>query len=500
MDGNAAPPAPVVPAAAPAPAAAPLAFSTEVNLAQPLSWFGSGSNSEYSPQQFIHEIDQRRIRCGWTDAQTLSFVGVCLKGAALNWFRSTPRLAESAQDRDAFAGRGPDAWVNFQALFLRSQLAGGKTHRIDQRRTFLQEQNEPVVGFRSRGLEAYSTFRDEQFANLAKATTINVNLDQFLETSIISARLAREHFGHAAPAGDIDECADAEQDIVTRIIIATEIRDNIRPRLVDMLQHVATEMTRAVNAYLIREFSKYLLVDGLYHNDTRKYAMDLIQKGQDDIVLFWDYVHKYNESHHSTNHNHKNSKAPSKDGGYCPSAGAANGLTGSGSADSLQKGSLPHTPGAVCDFCGKKNHTAQQCQKRKNQEKNKGNAPGKRRRQKGKAAGLSTDEEEQQQQQQQQQIPQMQQQPPLQYYPVPPPPHAQHAAALHHPVHPVLHPPPHQQMHVPAPPHGGQHPLPAPQGHPGLGQGQAGSIAYHNVAPPPSDADLHANLNGNAWC
>ena len=68
----------VVPGAAPA--AAPLAFSTEVNLAQPLSWFGSGSGSEYTSQQFIHEIDQRRIRCGWTDAQTLSFVGVCLKG------------------------------------------------------------------------------------------------------------------------------------------------------------------------------------------------------------------------------------------------------------------------------------------------------------------------------------------------------------------------------------------------------------------------------------
>ena len=493
MDGIAAPPAPVaVPGAAPA--AAPLAFSTEVNLAQPLSWFGSGSGSEYTPKQFIHEIDQRRIRCGWTDAQTLSFVGVCLKGAALNWFRSTPRLAESAADRDAFAGRGPDAWVNFQALFLRSHLAGGKTHRIDQRRTFLQEQNEPVVGFRSRGLEAYSTFRDEQFVNLAKATTINVNLDHFLENAIVSARLDREHFGHAAPEGDIDECDDAPQDVVTRTVIAGEIRQNLRPRIVELLRHVATEMTREVNAYLIREFSKYLLVDGLYHNDTRKYAMDLIQKGQDDIVLFWDFVHKYNESHHSTNHAHKNNKPQSKDGGYCPSAGAANGLTEAGNADGLQKGSLPHTPGAVCDFCGKKNHTAQQCMKKKNQEKNKGPAPAKRRRQKGKAAGLSTDEEDQQQQQQQQQVPQVPQQPPLQYYPVPPPPHAQHAAALHHPV---LQPPP---MHVQAQPHGVQHPHPPAQGHPGLGQGQAGSIAYHNVAPPPTDADLPATLNGNAWC
>ena len=225
--------------------------------------------------------------------------------------------------------------------------------------------------------------------------------------------------------------------------------------------------------------------------------MDLIQKGQDDIVLFWDFVHKFNETHHNTNHNHKNNKPPSKDGGFCPSAGAANGLTGTGSANGLQKGSLPHTPGAVCDFCGKKNHTAQQCQKRKNQEKNKGGqAPAKRRRQKGKVAGLSAEEEEQQQQQQQH-LSQMQQHQPLQYYPVPPPPHAQHAAALHHPA---LHPPPQQPVHVPAPQHGVQHPHQAPQGHPGLGQGQAGSIAFHNAPPPPSDADLHATLNGNAWC
>ena len=43
------------------PAAAQLAFSTEVNLAQPFSWFGSGSSSEYTPKQFLHEVDQCRI-------------------------------------------------------------------------------------------------------------------------------------------------------------------------------------------------------------------------------------------------------------------------------------------------------------------------------------------------------------------------------------------------------------------------------------------------------
>ena len=482
--------APVVAPGA-APAAAPLAFSTEVNLAQPLSWFGTGPGSAYTPQQFIHEIDQRRIRCGWTDAQTLSFVGVCLKGAALDWFRSTPRLAESATDRDAFAGKGLNAWANFQALFLRSHLAGGKTHRIDQRRTFLQEQNEPVVGFRSRGLEAYSTFRDEQFVNLAKATTININLDQFLEDAIVSDRLNREHFGHAPPGGEIDECADPDQDIVTRIIISNEIKQNLRPHIVELLKTAANDMARATNDYLIREFSKYLLVDGLYHNDTRKYAMDLIQKGQDDIVLFWDYVHKFNESHHSTNHSQKTNKPPSKDGGYCPGPGVANGLDGNANADGLQKGSLPHTPGAVCGFCGKKNHTEQQCQKKKNQNKNKDSQQTKRRRQKGKAAGVSAEESEQQPQQQQQQPPQMQQQPAIQYYPVPPPQHAQHAAALHHPV---LHPPPHAQGPPPAPQ------FAAAQGHPGLGQGQAGSIAYHSAAPPPPDADVHAALNANAWC
>ena len=82
--------------------------------------------------------------------------------------------------------------------------------------------------------------------------------------------------------------------------------------------------------------------------------MDLIQKGQDDIVLFsfWDFVHKFNESHHQTNHTQNNRKPASKDGGYCPSAGAAHGLDGN--ADGLLKGSLLHTPGAVCGFCNKK--------------------------------------------------------------------------------------------------------------------------------------------------
>ena len=39
--------------AAPIAMAAPLAFSTEVNLTQPLSWLGVGSSEERTPQQFL---------------------------------------------------------------------------------------------------------------------------------------------------------------------------------------------------------------------------------------------------------------------------------------------------------------------------------------------------------------------------------------------------------------------------------------------------------------
>ena len=111
-------------------------------------------------------------------------------------------------------------------------------------------------------------------------------MDQLLEGAIASAHLDGEHFGHAASVGEIDKCANPEQDDVTHIIITNEIKENLRPRLVELLCHMSTEMVRKTNGYLIREFSKYLLVDGLYHNDTRKYAMDLIQKGQEDIVFF----------------------------------------------------------------------------------------------------------------------------------------------------------------------------------------------------------------------
>ena len=133
-------------------------------------------------------------------------------------------------------------------------------HGIDQRRTFLQEQNEPVIRFRSCGLEAYSTFRDEQLDNLAKATTITVDLDQLLDGAITSGRMDREHFGHAPPQGEIDECEDPAQDDVTRIIITNEIKENLRPHIIELLRHVSTEMVRKTNDYLIREFSKYLLV------------------------------------------------------------------------------------------------------------------------------------------------------------------------------------------------------------------------------------------------
>ena len=107
----------------------------ELNLSHPLTWYGNGTDA-LSPIQFLSDVDQRRRRGAWLPAQTIDFVGVSLKGAALDWFRSSPRLVSEQADRDAFAGVGANAWEHFQTLFLRSFLSGGKTHRIDQRFVF----------------------------------------------------------------------------------------------------------------------------------------------------------------------------------------------------------------------------------------------------------------------------------------------------------------------------------------------------------------------------
>ena len=293
-------------AAVAAPVAGPtqLAFTTEVNLSQPLTWCGNPSKDDRSPKQFLHEVDQRRIRCGWSQKQTIDFVGVCLKGAALDWLRSSPRIATAEADKAAFAGEGLTPWADFQALFLRSFLQGGKTHRIDQRRTFLQDPHESVMCFRSRGLEGYANFRDEQTPQLAKATTIQMNLTEMLQNGIASIKLEASHFGHVEPApgenGMEVDCADPAMDEATKILIKTQIANNIQPRIVALLQETSRQMVEETNSYLVKEFSKYLLVDGLYYSDTRKYAMDLISKGQDDPYLFWDFVHKFNETHHPT--------------------------------------------------------------------------------------------------------------------------------------------------------------------------------------------------------
>ena len=491
-------------AAVAAPVAGPtqLAFTTEVNLSQPLTWCGNPSKDDRSPKQFLHEVDQRRIRCGWSQKQTIDFVGVCLKGAALDWLRSSPRIATAEADKAAFAGDGLTPWADFQALFLRSFLQGGKTHRIDQRRTFLQDPHESVMCFRSRGLEGYANFRDEQTPQLAKATTIQMNLTEMLQNGIASIKLEAAHFGHVEPVpgenGMEVDCADPAMDEATKILIKTQIANNIQPRIVALLRETSRQMVEETNSYLVKEFSKYLLVDGLYYSDTRKYAMDLISKGQDDPYLFWDFVHKFNETHHPTKgaSTSSSSKQPSKDGGYCPGAGVANGLTGN--ADGLNKKELPHTPGAICDYCGKKNHVASQCQKKKNKEARDAAAAGgttaKGKRRRAKAAALSADQDQPPQQQQFQQPPpqhyiQQQHHHPYQHQPPHPPPQA--AAIQHHPH------PPQQQGYYPPPMQHQQAPI-AQQGHPGFGQGQVSALTVSpNFA---ATLDEMENLNGNAWC
>ena len=96
MANNGAPAAPV----ANPPQIVQIPHAHELNLSHPLTWFGNGTDA-LSPTQFLTDVDQRRRRGGWLPAQTIDFVGVSLKGPALDWFRSSPRLVSEQADREA---------------------------------------------------------------------------------------------------------------------------------------------------------------------------------------------------------------------------------------------------------------------------------------------------------------------------------------------------------------------------------------------------------------
>ena len=492
-------------------------IATELNLNQPLVWYGSGSDG-LSPSQFLSDVDQRRRRCGWSPRQTMDFIGVSLKGAALDWFRSSPRVSLQ-QDKDAFEGTGDNAWDHFQSLFLRSFLSGGKTHRIDQRLTFKQRPTESVLEYRTRCIESYQRFRDEQADSLADATTINLDLPNFdFNAALASADLEAAHFGHAAPGeGDDDGALHAAADTAARNAIRTQQTASLSTFLTNRVAELSKELMGKLDSFLICEFAKYLLIDGLHHQDVRHYAMELVGKGMEDVYLLWDYVHKYSDNKHPPN----KSTAPRSAGGWTPGSAAASALqadilqaqadalranakSGGGGNSGPGRKDLPHTKGAVCGYCKKKNHTIDQCQKLKN--KNAGKPPT------GRAASLSQAAEGQQgfahlagpllptpPQPQQQQYPavpqpgaalQPQQHPQMLHQPLPQPggPYAFAASA------PAFAPPP-AATYAQQQPHQHQ-------------QGHASSIQI--VTQPPalgsqvtnfaSNSDPNDHLNASAWC
>ena len=368
-----------------------LPFSQELNLSQPATWYGNGSDP-LTPAQFLSDIDQRRRRCGWSDVATLHFVGVSLKGPALDWFRTCPMVATVEEDRLCFSGLGPDPWNHFQKLFTRAFLVGGKTHRVDQRAVFRQMPNESIIAYRARCLEVYKIFREERAASLRDALQVTTNLgDAQLRDALNCVTINTAHFGHEAPnPGEQEGRDDATTDAETREDIYGRQVITVRQLLINELAALNRHMIQKTEDYLAIEFSNYLLIDGIHHTDVRKYAMDLVEKKQEGgPMLLWDLVHKFSDAHHPS----KTSTAPSEKNTYVPNAGVA-GLTRA-QADALDKNGRKNTPGAKCGYCGKMNHKEKQCFKKRNDTRSGKIKKG------GQAAAAEGQQQTQQQQQQQ---------------------------------------------------------------------------------------------------
>ena len=496
-------------AVAPAdPAAAFQPIATEINFSTPLAWCGNSSDN-LSPHQFLSDVDQRRRHCHWTDRQTLDFIGVSLKGTALDWFRSSPQLTSKPADIAAFAGEGPHAWAKFNVLFLRAFLVGGKTHRIDQRSTFKQNSGESVQAYKSRSLESYQVLRSEGQEALQDALTITINFNEEDWQDALgmgSATLDAANFTHEIPEG-VNE-ADFQfdpADLATRQAIRNEQIDTITRYLTNNIAVIQRDTISKVNTHLVVEFATHLLVDGLHHSDVRKFAMDQVSKGTDDVNLLWDLVHKFQDVHHPP----KSSTAPPSSG-YCPPTAVAAGLAGRPGQPGKPRHDYPRTAGATCRYCKKRNHTTEQCEKRKKAEafKAKNGLTGGR----GTAAAIGSQPTQPTQ-------PLLPNPPaPAGYHHHPPtaPPPAQHAPHYHQQQQPYAAP------HPPPPVAHYAHPQPQqmiqhyPQQHGYDHARQDGHASILNVAPPPAPAPANQAAfaassfapmapsyhqgNENAWC
>ncbi len=66
-----------------------MAGNNVINLQGPLRFVEPGhKKNSYEAGPFIREIDNRRTAQDppWTDAQTITFLGKCLQGPALEWY------------------------------------------------------------------------------------------------------------------------------------------------------------------------------------------------------------------------------------------------------------------------------------------------------------------------------------------------------------------------------------------------------------------------------
>ena len=376
---------------------AALPFSQELNVSQPLVWFGDGRDDR-TPAQLISDIDQKRVRCGWTERATMHYIGVCFRGPSLDWFRTAPMTCTNDQDKECFAGDGPAPWTHFQKLFTRAFLVGGKTHRVDQRQAFRQNPKESILAYKARCLEIYKMFREERGHSLREATAVTNNCDDTrIMHALNSAILNGVHIGHAAPAeGQEEQEASAEHDRVQRHTIYNSQIAGVRRLLMEELAALQRHMITRTENYLALEFSNYLLIDGIHHVDVRKYAMDLVEKKPEDCLLLWDLIHKYSDIHHPL----KSSTAPHEKDAYVPGAGVVAGVGGlsRGEADALDGQKKLKDPNAFCNFCKKKGHKENKCFKKS------------RLKKAGKLKGTLAPLDAQQQQQQQQQAVQVVQQ------------------------------------------------------------------------------------------
>ena len=380
-----------------------LPFSQELNVSQPLVWYGDGRDSR-TPAQLISDIDQKRVRCGWTERATMHYIGVCFQGPSLDWFRTAPMTCTNEEDRQCFSGEGPTPWSHFQKLFTRAFLVGGKTHRVDQRQVFRQHPKESILAYKARCLEVYKMFREERGNSLREATAVTNNIDDNrILYSLNTALLNGVHIGHAAPGdGQEEGNAEKEHDRVQKEGIYNSQIAGIRRLVTEELAALQRHMIARTENYLALEFSNYLLIDGIHHIDVRKYAMDLVEKKTEDCLLLWDLIHKFSDIHHPL----KDSTAPHQKDGYVPGAGVAGaiGTMSREEVDGLDGGKKKlKDPNAFCNFCKKKGHKEGKCFK-KNRLKKAGKLP------KGTLAPLDVQQQQQQQQQAIQAVQQLAQQ------------------------------------------------------------------------------------------